>query len=219
MRICYISHSSSHFTVPHVDYFARQGHEVHLISFLGPGLPGVVTHHPLGRDPRPALRQLAYLRAVPEVRRILRSLGACLVSAHYASSNGLVAALAGRHPLVQSVHGTDLRGTWNPLRSAALRYALARADLVNPVSRAFEGRLLSLGVPRERLLVLTHGIDSRRFVVDRSGRREGPARLICTRTPDPLYNAGAIVRALSILSRRGVRFEFTFAAGGSEEAA
>jgi len=217
MRICYIAHSRSHFTRPYVDYFARQGHEVHLVSLLGPGLPNAVNHPPLRREPGPWVRHVAYLRALPTIRRIVRSLRPCLLHAHYLSSNGVCAAFSGGHPLVVSVRGSDLRGAWNPVRSAMLRYALARADIVNPVSRAFEGPLRSLGVPSAKMLILTQGVESRRFTAARPVHRTGPVRIVCTRDLRSVCNGARIVDALAILQERGVPFMFTFAAGGPQE--
>ena len=106
MRICYVSHSSSHFTRPYLAHFARQGHDVHIsISLLGPALPGFEVHHPLGVDPGLTGRKFGYLFALGEVARILARLQPSLVHAHYVISNGLVAAWSGRRPLVVSAHG------------------------------------------------------------------------------------------------------------------
>jgi glycosyltransferase involved in cell wall biosynthesis len=219
MRICYVSHSTSHFTQPYVDYFTKRGHEVHLLSFLGQGLPGAINHRPPGGDVRPATRKLAYLRALPGVRRTLEALEPCVLHAHYVSSNGVLAAYSGVHPLVLSARGSDLHHVWNPIKRAALKYALRRADLVNPVSRAFEGTLAALGTPPARMLTLTHGVESSRFLIDRSRRSPGTIRITCTRNLRPHYNGLRIVQALAILSRRGVPFQFTFAAGGAQEGA
>src|SRR5438093_6320855 len=108
MRICYISHSISHFTRPYVDYFSRLGHDVHLVSLLGDGLPNAVNHHPAGTNVDGRFRSLVYLWALPRVRRIARSLAPCVVHAHYLSSNGALGAYAECHPLVVSAHGSDL---------------------------------------------------------------------------------------------------------------
>ncbi len=218
MRICYISHSNSHFTRPYVDYFSRQGHDVHLVSLYGANLPNAVNHHPLAKPFDPEVQKLSYLWALPKVRTIVKSLRPCIVHAHYVSSNGCLAAFSDVHPFVVSARGSDLHDAWNPIRRAATRYALARADLVNPVSRCFERKLLSLGVPTEKMLTLTQGVDTARFGTNRSCRSPGPVRLLCTRSLSAHYNCFRIVRALSILKGRSVPFHFTFAAGGPEEA-
>ena len=217
MRICYVSHSDSHFTRPYVDYFSQRGNEVHLVSILGAGLPGAINHLPLGRNFSPTLRSLGYLRALPVVRKILRSLRPCIVHAHYVSSNGVLAAFSGCHPLVLSARGSDLHGLWNPVRRAVLRYALTRADLVNQVSRAFERDLISLGASAARILTLSQGVESARFLTHRSSAPQDGVRLLCTRSLSPHYNPRGIVQALAILRSRRVLFRFLFAAGGPQE--
>ncbi len=149
MRICYVSHSNSHFTKPYVDFFLRRGHEVHLVSLFEADLPGAIHHHPLPGPIDPVRSKLIYLRALLRVRAIVRSLEPCIVHAHYASSNGVLAAFAGVHPLVISVHGTDLGGAVGRARRALLKYALGRADLINPVSGSFDtlSRLREREVP------------------------------------------------------------------------
>jgi len=217
VRICYVSHSNSHFTKPYVDFFLRRGHEVHLVSLFEADLPGAIHHHPLPGPIDPVRSKLIYLRALLRVRAIVRSLEPCIVHAHYASSNGVLAAFAGVHPLVISVHGTDLGGAVGRARRALLKYALGRADLINPVSGSFEPLLRSLGAPSERLLTLTQGVETERFTTDRSRRAAGPIRIVCTRSLAPHYDSPTIVATLSRLREREVPFRFTFAATGPEE--
>src|SRR5919106_1933373 len=218
MRICFVSHATSHFTTPYVDYFSDLGHEVHLVSLFRTDVPKAVNHHPLRMFSRPGVRTLTYLRALLPVRRAVRSIAPGLVHAHYLTSNGVLAAFAGCRPLILSAHGSDLHQMSNPLRRAAVAYALRRADLVNPVSLHMRNVLSSLGVAPARLLTLSQGVDTTRFVVDRSRRREGPAQVLCTRRLEAPYNCIAIVQALSILKERRVACHVTFAGTGPQEA-
>ncbi len=68
----------------------------------------------------------------------------------------------------------------------ALRYTQRRADLVNPVNKDLEREILSLGVPGDKIVCLSQGIDVERFIVDRTARRPGPVRMICTRRISPV---------------------------------
>ncbi len=221
MRICYIVHSQSHFAAPYIDYFARQGHEIHLISFTRDPLPNAVNHHPLPHDCDPTKSPIAYVRAIPQVRRLVRAIAPDLVHAHFLTSNGLVATASGFHPLVVSARGSDVH---NSLRSharrALIRWVVQRADLVNPVSRDLAAKIATLGVPADKMLCLSQGIDARRFAVPRAeSRPDGVVRLICTRKLHRPYQPQTIVAALVRLAEAGVRFEMTFAADGRDQAA
>lgn len=219
MRICYVSHSNSHFTAPYVEYFSRCGYDVHLISCAPQDLPGAVNHHPVGGDFDPRKANLSYFWIQRKVRRLIHQIKPDLVHAHYVTSNGLMAAMSGFHPLIVSARGSDvIQAMKHPLKRRLIQYVMNRADLVNAVSRELEERIISLGIPAERIVRLCQGIDADRFNCDRSSRRPGPIRLICTRQLRPIYQPRRIVRALIQLAREGVDFEFSFGADGSETA-
>jgi glycosyltransferase involved in cell wall biosynthesis len=219
MRICYVVHSASHFAAPYVDYFARNGHEAHVISFSQEPLANAVNHHPVAREYDPTGNKLDYVRAIPAVRRLVRRIAPDLLHAHYLTSNGMVAAATGFHPLVVSARGSDVHDSMrSPWRRALVRMVMNRADLVNPVSRELAAKVASLGVPAGKTLCLTQGIDTARFVVPRRSRAPGRVTMICTRKLHRPYQPATIVEALALIAARGLDFHFTFAATGRDQA-
>ena len=219
MRICYIVHSQSHFAAPYIDHFARRGHEIHLISFTRDPLPNAVNHHPLPDDCDPTKSAWSYVRAIPQVRRLVRSIAPDLLHAHFLTSNGLVAAASGFHPLVVSARGSDVHNSLrHAARRALIRYVLQRADLVNPVSAELAAKVATLGVPVAKTLCLSQGIEAKRFDVPRPTRADGIVRLICTRKLHRPYQPQTIVAALARVAA-GMAFHLTFAADGRDLAA
>ncbi len=217
MRICYIVHSQSHFAAPYIDYFAARGHDIHLISFTRDPLPNAINHHPLPHDCDPTSSPIFYVRAIPQVRRLVRAIAPDLVHAHFLTSNGMVATASGFHPLVVSARGSDVHNSLrHPARRALIRFVLQRADLVNPVSAELAEKVAALGVPAAKTLCLSQGIDARRFAVPRPPRSDGVVRLICTRKLHRPYQPAVIVAALAKLAADGVAFFMTFAAGGRD---
>jgi glycosyltransferase involved in cell wall biosynthesis len=220
MRICYIVHSQSHFAAPYIDHFARQGHEIHLISFTHDLLPNAVNHHPLPHDCDPTKSPFAYVRAIPQVRRLVRSIAPDLVHAHFLTSNGLVATASGFHPLVVSARGSDVHNSLrSPARRALIRWVVQRADLVNPVSAELTAKIATLGVPAAKTLCLSQGIDAKRFDVPRTAGTPGVTRMICTRKLHRPYQPETIVAALERVAATGASFHMTFAADGRDQAA
>ncbi len=217
MRICYIVHSQSHFATPYIDHFARRGHEIHLISFTRDLLPNAVNHHPLPHDCDPTKSSLSYVRAIPQVRRLVRRIAPDLLHAHFLTSNGLVAAASGFHPLVVSARGSDVHNSLlYPARRALIRFVLQRADLVNAVSAELAARVADLGVPAAKTLCLSQGIEAARFDVPRVPPADGVVRIVCTRKLHRPYQPQTIVAALARLAATGVPFHVTFAAGGRD---
>jgi len=219
MRICYVCHSNDHFIPPYVDFFAGRGHEIHVVSLVRQALPNVINHHPLNREFDPRQASAAYFWMLPRMRRVIRSIRPDIVHAHYLPSNGMMAAFAGVHPLVVTAHGSDVHHSLrHPIKRRAILYAMKRADLVNPVSRDLEEKILELGIPEGKIVRATLGVETQRFASVPADRHGGPPRILCTRKLFPVYNCELIVRAAAILAKRGVEFELVFAAGGPEEA-
>lgn len=217
MRLCYIVHSQSHFAAPYIDHFARRGHEVHLISFTRDPLANAVNHHPLPHDCDPTKSPLSYVRAIPQVRRLVRAIAPDLLHAHFLTSNGLVATASGFHPLVVSARGSDVHNSLrHAARRALIKYVVQRADLVNPVSAELAEKVATLGVPAAKTLCLSQGIEAARFDVARPPRPPGPVRIICTRKLHRPYQPGTIVAALARLAADGIEFTMTFAADGRD---
>jgi glycosyltransferase involved in cell wall biosynthesis len=218
MRICYVCHANSHFALPYIDYFAAHGHEVHLISFHPGNLPGAIMHHPAGSTFDPETDKWPYLWNAWKVARTIRAIRPDVVHAHYLTSNGLIAAASGFHPLVVSARGTDVHAALDRvLPRWALTYVLKRADLVNPVSAELEANLIAMGCLPSRILRLSQGIVPEQFLVDRSSRRSGPIRIICTRPLAPVYQPARIVVALASLAESMRDWEYSFAASGPLE--
>src|SRR5437867_6178790 len=100
MRICYVAHSNSHFTAPYVDYFSAHGHEIHVVSFHPQDLARAVMHHPAGRRFNPEKHKLRYLWDARSFISLVRRINPDILHAHYVTSNGVLAAASGVHPLV-----------------------------------------------------------------------------------------------------------------------
>ena len=102
-----------------------------------------------------------------------------VVYAHFLVPTGLIAALAGRAPLVVTAHGRDVRNIgWLPGIGAATRLVGRRAAAVIAVSDYLR-RELEAKVPeaRGKTTVVDSGVDLARFRVEPSP--DGPPRFLC----------------------------------------
>jgi glycosyltransferase involved in cell wall biosynthesis len=90
-----------------------------------------------------------------------------VVYAHFLVPTGLIAALAGRAPLVVTAHGRDVRNIgWLPGIAAATRFVVRRAVAVIAVSDYLR-RELETKIPaaRGKTVVIDSGVDLERFRV------------------------------------------------------
>jgi glycosyltransferase involved in cell wall biosynthesis len=127
--------------------------------------------------------------------------------AHFLVPTGLVAALAGRAPLVVTAHGRDVRNVgWRPGIGAATRLVVRRASAVVAVSDYLR-RELETKVPdaRGKTAVVSSGVDLERFRPAPRGDGARPAYL-CVASLTPRKNVVRLARAFERLGEGTLTF-------------
>jgi glycosyltransferase involved in cell wall biosynthesis len=139
------------------------------------------------------------LRYVTLARRTLRAARPDVVYAHFLVPSGLIAAFAGRAPLVVTAHGRDVRNIGAlPGVAAATRFVVRRAAAVICVSDYLR-RELELKVPeaRGKTEVVSSGVDLDRFTV--APAPEGPPRFLCLGALTERKNVVRLADAFALL--------------------
>lgn len=191
MRIATLGNASVGHTLNWVSWFRAQGHEVRLFS-LEPAPSGFADCTRLPAAPLPGA--LRYPLAVPSLMRELAAFAPDLVDAHYVPNYGVMAALAGRHPLSIAAWGSDLllAATHGPLQRARAGFALRRADLVICDAENLGAAARRAGARPDTVRVLPWGIDLSRFT-PASERTSG--LIVSTRMHEPLYDLPTVIEA------------------------
>lgn len=222
MRVALIAHTNAVWTSYYGHAFQDRGHVVKVGSFHEDVVDGLDCE-PLGTRPFVSgENQRQYLAGTLRARRMLRRFQPDVVYAPYVFSNGLVASLAWRGPLVISAVGGDVlqqgarsnRKAW--LQKQATRYACRRATRIHAVSEELVEALIACGVAREAISCFPIGIDLGLF--SRPAENASPGRedgLICVRKHEPVYENHVVLEALSILRDEGLVLPCTFLATGS----
>jgi len=144
-------------------------------------------------------------------RRTARAAKPDVVYAHFLVPSGLIAALAGRAPLVVTAHGRDVRNIGElPGVAAATRVVVRRAATVVCVSdylrRELETRLPeALG----KTQVVSSGVDLERFAV--APAPDGPTRFLCVGALSERKN---VVRLAEAFARLDGGADLTFVGDG-----
>jgi glycosyltransferase involved in cell wall biosynthesis len=123
-----------------------------------------------------------------------------VVYAHFLVPTGLIAALAGRAPLVVTAHGRDVRNIgWFPGIGAATRFVVRRAATVIAVSDYLR-RELEAKIPdaRGKTEVVDSGVDLERFTV--APAPDGDVRYLCIASLIPRKN---VLRLADAFARLG----------------
>ena len=95
------------------------------------------------KNPAVFSRFFSHSRAVSYLKKVISSEKPDILHAHYATSYGLVAALSGFHPFIQSFWGSDVYEfpKLSRLNRLALGYILKKADRVLSTSRAMAAEI------------------------------------------------------------------------------
>ncbi|MEL6767323.1 MAG: glycosyltransferase [Pseudomonadota bacterium] len=137
MRILMVANPGSVHSQRWSAALAARGHAVLLAGIRGAEIPGVevVAFGPGRPDPRGRLLQAAgYAALGAGLAGLARRFRPDIVNAHYATTNGVLAALAGLRPRVVNIWGSDVIPDGTDRLSAAqrrlVRLGLERADAV-----------------------------------------------------------------------------------------
>lgn len=215
-----IADAGSIHTVRWVNAIAARGWKVHLLSIRPPHeplAPGVEVHAAPWRAPA------GYFLNAPFVRRMAAAVRPDLVHAHYVSGYGTLAALADRHPLIQSVWGSDVYDfpTTSPLHAWLIRRNLRKAELILSTSEVMARH--TARYTARRIEVTPFGIDLARFRPRevRSPFAAGDIVIGTVKTMAEKYGVEYLVRAFALVKARhpGLPLKLLLVGGGPQEAA
>lgn len=244
MKICFIRHPGSIHTKRWIEYFARKGHEMHVIYFKGDfgtglevnkhfpelvQLENVHIHCVKGFDYRFEIKFVTYLlntiMKVRNLRRKIKEIAPDIVDAHTLNYYGWLGALSGFHPFVATAWGSDVLIA--PAQSALLRilikYSLRKADLITCSGENLKEEMIKLGADSEKVNLIYHGVDTRSFSPTQKDRTlrvklnifESPA-IISVRNLKPIYDVESLVRAIPIVLGQIPEVKFIIAGDGEQ---
>lgn len=205
MRLCLFGDIQSVHVQRFAAHFAKR-HEVHLVTHTS-GSSDTATAHEVGPYLPPtsmnyqAVRQL--LATVKKAKLVIRSIEPDIVHAHYLQDSGLFAARTGFHPLLVSAWGSDV--LIHPFRSRPYRiitkYVLKKADRIHSVSKQLTEKMVGLGADERKIMTVPMGVDLDKFKPRRNPvERENV--VISTRSLEPIYNVGVLVRSAPLFLER-----------------
>ena len=178
------------------------GHRVEIVSIRSATIPGIPIHTvalgPVNSTSR-VWSFLSYLRLAAQARRYVGRCAPDIVHAHYATTSGVFARLAGHRPVVVTAWGSDVvpaRGAAQmPLVRAMNRWALNGADRVTATSRFLADWVRRLA-PRHTVDVVPFGVDTAVFRPTEAGRTRVGLSLGITKSLEHRYGIEYALRAM-----------------------
>lgn len=221
MKICYLADINSAHTHKWLNYFKNKGYEIHVIS-LGNGKYEGVTVHCLDVTDNVMKKasdknKLQYFKKVKRVKELVNEIKPDILHAHYATSYGLLGALADYHPYIISAWGSDVYDfpIKSPIHKMMLKYNLKKADYIFSTSNVMKEETKKY--TDKDIEVTPFGVDINKFV---PGRIEKEEIVIGTiKTLEEKYGIQYLVKAFSILKERNpdVKLKLRIGGKGSQE--
>jgi glycosyltransferase involved in cell wall biosynthesis len=201
LRLAYLSIGRHIHTERWLTWFARRGHDVHLLTVQPGPMPGVTVHDITTRG---GVKPLRYAVSLVKVRCILGALQPDLLHTHFLTGYGYWGVFSGWRPFMLTVWGDDVYVTphENMVKIRLAREALRRADYVTGDSEDIVEACVALGARAETAEVVQWGVDFKRFHSGVSGREvrerlgipaEAPVILSTRSFTQPYYNIDLVV--------------------------
>ena len=223
MKICFLAPANSAHIVKWCGYFVSQGHEVHVVSFTRGDLAGTTVHFvDCGADAESSDRKkLNYLLKSGKVRKLVKQIHPDIINAHYATSYGTVAALAGLKNYIVSVWGSDIYDFPNksPLHKALLEFSLRKAPHLFSTSQAMADEAAKY--TKKHFEITPFGVDTDLFSPDKRDRADRDFVIGTVKALSYKYGIDYLLRAAAIVRKEHpeIPLRVRIAGKGPDEAA
>jgi glycosyltransferase involved in cell wall biosynthesis len=210
-----------------VDFFARQGHEVHWVSFTqfnGPKSTSAYTYE-IAPHRHSNFHNTDMIHEVRKLRSLLKKIQPDLLHAHYAGRYGLVGTLSGFRPFIITAWGSDvLIAGKSFLTKPLVKLALRRADLVTCDAEHMRQAIIRLGVPEPKIWIIYFGTDISRFSPSSKNenlrnqlRLSDRPVIISLRSLEPIYDLETLLQAVPYVIKKFPLATFLIAGEGSQK--
>jgi glycosyltransferase involved in cell wall biosynthesis len=231
VRICFVSEGISIHTQRWVNYFAKKGHDVHLICWrVLPGYDKNVHIHLLTRFPPKTWNLSLYPSAlfwIMQVRQLIKEIKPDVVVGFYLTGMGYISARSGFQPVVVVGIGSDIliEPKRNLLWKFHARYAIRKADLIVCLAPILEEEISRLGVDPNKVRTILIGVDTEKFQPlpgDKKLRYSlgiGMSQpiVISTRSLYPIYNVGTLIKSIPLILKEIPEAKFIIAGKGKQQ--
>lgn len=224
MIICFVAPANSYHTIKWCKYFLSKGYIVHVISLVNNTIEGVKVHYiDTGANQNSSdFVKLKYLFKCKLVKSIIDTIKPDIISVHFASSYGVVAALSGIKNYTLSVWGSDVYDF--PKKSIfhklLIKFALYRASHIFSTSQAMA--IETNKYTNKPIEITPFGVDCNLFNPDKRERKIDEHKFIVgtIKSLSPKYGITSLLKAVSIIRKNfsDINLELRIAGKGSHEA-
>ncbi|MDU3349058.1 MAG: glycosyltransferase family 4 protein [Clostridium sp.] len=200
MKICFLGDAASIHIRRWCEFFRDKGDDVSIISFNNAEIPGVKVYFVGDNlDINGDGGNIAYLKKVRVIKKLLKKVKPDIVNAHYLTSYGLIGTLINCKPFIVSTWGSDILVTpkKNIVYNALTRFVISKAALITSDSNFMSKEIISLGGKFEKVITAPMGINNVEFNNKDENREE--KTFLSMRTLCDNSNVDCILRAFKLV--------------------
>lgn len=216
MKICFLALAGNYHTIKWCKFFKDRGWEVHVISFVDKKMDGVALHYiDSGTSTNKSdASKLRYLLSFMKIKQEVEKIQPDIISVHYASSYGTVAALAGLDNYFLSVWGSDIYEF--PQKSffhkCMLKYSLKKAPHLLSTSNAMA--VEAAKYTKKKFLITPFGVDMNLFSRKKRLRNDNLFIVGTIKALTPRYGIEYLIKAAALIMNERPEIPLVIKIGG-----
>ena len=219
MRIVFLAAANNYHTQKWCDYFVSREYEVSVISFFPGEIENVNVHYiNCGMDAQKSDRKkISYLLQARKVKRIINEINPDIISVHYASSYGAVAAFSGIKNYFLSVWGADVYEFPEKsfLHKKLIQISLKRASKLLSTSKAMAFH--ASRYTRKSFEITPFGVKTEVFNPSRRSRIDNSFVIGTVKGIDPKYGIDYLIKAVAKFKKMNPNIDFQLRIAGKGE--
>lgn len=225
MKICYLADASSIHTQRWVNFFARKGHDVYLI-----------TSSPIDASIFPNVRIYTFAEKFPvwkkhknilAIKKLIREINPDILHSHWVFGWGFLGALCGYHPHVVTAWGSDIKVF--PKKSIIIKwktmFALKMVDCITCDAEHMVASMEKLGAIRKKINIIYFGTDVEQFNPNKKDseiKRDliidiNSPIVISVRSLDPIYDVETFIKSIPHVLQEIPQATFVIAGDGTQK--
>lgn len=222
MKICFLALANNYHTQKWCEYFIKKDYEVDVISFVKGEIDGATVHYidcNVSTNDSD-FKKIRYLFQYKKVREIINQIKPDIINAHYATSYGMVAALAVPHKFICSVWGSDVYSFPKKsfLHKKYFKYVLKKAKYIFSTSKVMGDEVKKY--TNKKIFITPFGVKMDLFNPNKKNNEDKNLFTIGTAKPlEKKYGINYLIEAVSIVNtkRPDINISLKIAGQGSKE--
>lgn len=221
MNICFLAPANNYHTKKWCKWFSSRGHKIYVISLIEDEIENatVISINTNAKADSSDFRKLGYLLSIRKVKSLIADIKPDIISVHYATSYGTIAALAGLSNYVLSVWGADIYDFPNKsfVHKAMLKFSLSKAKHIMSTSRAMA--IETQKYVTTEIDITPFGVDMKLFSPNVRDRKDRLFVIGTIKTLSPKYGIDYLLNAVAIIRENypNIPIQLRIAGKGSHE--